>query len=109
MGEFIPIIAIIMGCTIPMVAIFSKHKERVAAMDRGIILDDRGRPIGAANSNAAIEAEMKELRERVKVLERIVTDGGYNLANEIEALRDARTESDKGTGVPLNVSSREKV
>ena len=30
------------------------------------------------------------LEQRVRVLERIVTDSGYTLASEIEALRDAR-------------------
>ena len=31
-----------------------------------------------------------ELEDRVRVLERIVTDGGYDLASKIEALRDER-------------------
>ena len=31
-----------------------------------------------------------ELEERVRILERIVTDGGYDLARKIEALRDER-------------------
>ena len=31
-----------------------------------------------------------ELEDRVRVLERIVTDGGYDLAHKIEALRDER-------------------
>ena len=31
-----------------------------------------------------------ELEERVRVLERIVTDRGYDVATQIEALRDAR-------------------
>lgn len=30
------------------------------------------------------------LEERVRILERIVTDGGYDLAHKIEALRDER-------------------
>jgi len=34
--------------------------------------------------------EMVELRERVRVLERIVTNSGYDLASQIEALRDER-------------------
>ena len=108
MGELIPIVGIIMGCMIPISAIWAKHQQKVAAMQRGIILDDRGNPVASANSNAAIDAEVKELRERVKVLERIVTDGGYNLANEIEALRDARSASDQGAGIPLNIGTREK-
>ena len=31
-----------------------------------------------------------DLEERVRVLERIVTDKGYDVASQIEALRDAR-------------------
>ena len=31
-----------------------------------------------------------ELEDRIRVLERIVTDGGYDLAHKIEALRDDR-------------------
>ena len=34
-------------------------------------------------------AEVERLEQRVRVLERIVTDGGYTLASEIEALREA--------------------
>lgn len=39
---------------------------------------------------AALEDEVQELRDRVKVLERIVTDGreGRSLAEQIESLRD---------------------
>jgi hypothetical protein len=36
------------------------------------------------------EARVAELEDRVRVLERIVTDGGYDLASKIEALRDTR-------------------
>ena len=41
-------------------------------------------------SRAALEAEVDALRERLRVVERIVTERGYTLADEIEALRDAR-------------------
>ena len=34
--------------------------------------------------------EVERLEQRVRVLERIVTDGGYTLASQIEALRDDR-------------------
>jgi hypothetical protein len=34
---------------------------------------------------------IEELEERVRILERIVTDRGYELAQKIEALRDDRT------------------
>jgi hypothetical protein len=35
-------------------------------------------------------AEVERLERRVRVLERIVTDSGYTLASQIEALRDDR-------------------
>jgi hypothetical protein len=41
---------------------------------------------GAARRDERVE----ELEDRVRVLERIVTDGGYDLAHKIEALRDER-------------------
>lgn len=48
--------------------------------------------IGATSELAAEKAtqytvRMSELEERLKVLERIVTDGGYETAAQIEALR----------------------
>jgi hypothetical protein len=43
--------------------------------------------------SAQQDARVDELEERVRVLERIVTDGGYDLAHKIEALRDERPAS----------------
>ena len=53
--------------------------ERIAA---GVA--ERGR------SDPQQAKQIAELQERVRVLERIVTDGGYDLAHKIEALRDER-------------------
>jgi hypothetical protein len=39
---------------------------------------------------AQVVGRVEELEDRVRVLERIVTDGGYDLAHKIEALRDER-------------------
>ncbi|WP_284124920.1 hypothetical protein [Parerythrobacter aestuarii] len=57
----------------------------------------------------ALKAENRQLhdmldamKDRMIVLEKIVTDRGYSLADEIEALRD------KDAGVPLNIESKEK-
>lgn len=58
--------------------------------------------------NAALRGELKTVHDRVAVLERIVTDKGYGLSEEIEALRDARDTRDDGAGVPLAFGSREK-
>jgi hypothetical protein len=42
------------------------------------------------NNNVQVVGRVTELEDRVRVLERIVTDGGYDLAHKIEALRDER-------------------
>jgi hypothetical protein len=84
-GFLIPMIAIIMGVSIPIVAIKLKHREKIEQMRLAASGNrDDGR---AAQQDARIE----ELEDRVRVLERIVTDGGYDLAHKIEALRDERS------------------
>lgn len=98
-GVFIPIIALM----IPIVAIWTKHQQKLAEMN--------------VNSTAAATAEkaaqyssrVTELEDRVRVLERIVTDRGYDIATQIEALRDQRRVDEGDAGVPLNVGKREKV
>lgn len=80
MGELIPIVAIIMGCGIPMLVIWTKHQQRVAEMQVKT----------TAEKAAQYATHNTELEERVRVLERIVTDRGYDVATQIEALRDAR-------------------
>ncbi len=42
----------------------------------------------SAEKAAQYAASNKELEDRVRVLERIVTDKGYDVATQIEALRD---------------------
>ena len=42
------------------------------------------------DENLTLRAELSAYAERTKVLERIVTDKGYDVATQIEALRDAR-------------------
>ena len=54
--------------------------------------------------NAELRAELGSLKDRLGNVERIVTDGGYGLTQEIESLRD----QEDGSGVPLNVRSQEK-
>ena len=49
-----------------------------------------GQVRGDSDSSRQVTGRVDELEERVRVLERIVTDGGYDLASKIEALRDER-------------------
>ena len=58
-------------------------------------LEEKRIAAGAARqvdeSGAQALGRVEELEDRVRVLERIVTDGGYDLAHKIEALRDERS------------------
>lgn len=103
MGEWIPIIAIIMGCMIPMVAIWTKHQQKVAEMQIGATA------AATAEKAAQYSSHVAELEQRVQVLERIVTDRGYDIATQIEALRDAREVDQASSGTQLNISTGERV
>lgn len=51
--------------------------------------------------NKALHDKVDAMQDRLVVLEKIVTDRGYSLAAEIEALRD-------DSGVPLNIANKER-
>lgn len=76
----IPILAL----SIPIIAIGTRHSRRMAE------LAVRKAEAEAASGKGANNDRTEWLEDRIKVLERIVTDKGTNLADEIEALRDAR-------------------
>nr|WP_166181063.1 hypothetical protein [Altererythrobacter segetis] len=44
----------------------------------------------SAEKAAQYASRITEMEDRIRVLERIVTDSGYNVASQIEALRDTR-------------------
>ena len=63
----------------------TKHRTR-----HGITIDNAGNERAVERENTELKREVEELRERVKVLERIATDGRETrlLSDEIEKLRD---------------------
>jgi ABC-type branched-subunit amino acid transport system ATPase component len=75
-GVLIPILGIMCG----MLAIWTHHQRRMARIQAQAI----------AEKAAQNTFQNTELEERMRVLERIVTDKGYDVATQIEALRDAR-------------------
>lgn len=101
-ATMIPIVAIIFGCGIPIVAIWAKHKEKVAAMQVSTTAEH------TAEKAAQYVGQIQRLEDRVQVLERIVTDRGYDIATQIEALRDQR-RVDEGAGVPLGLEKKERM
>ena len=66
-------------------AIWTKHQQKIAEFQLQ----------ATAEKAAQYAASNKELEDRVRVLERIVTDGGYDVATQIEALRDQRRVEDR--------------
>jgi IS5 family transposase len=71
--------------------VWTKHQAKIAEMHVK----------ATAEKAAQYASHTTELEERVRVLERIVTDKGYDVASQIEALRDARK-------VEARLDSREK-
>jgi hypothetical protein len=79
----IPFFAIGAGVMIPITAIRLKHQQKIEEMRLAA---------GASRSNdgrGRDEARFEMLEDRVQVLERIITDQGYSVAAQIEALRDS--------------------
>ena len=81
------IVAVIWG----FVAMFRHRHDR----HLGVVRDDDGNPVfppqpGEKAETPEMRREVEQLRERIKVLERIVTDDARprSLANEIENLRE---------------------
>jgi hypothetical protein len=83
LGVMIPILAIVMGISLGFFGVWTSHKQKLAKLQVEAAK-------AAAGNGGEQTREIKEWRERVGVLERIVTDGGYDLATRIEALRDER-------------------
>ncbi|BDI61725.1 hypothetical protein [Qipengyuania nanhaisediminis] len=63
----------------------------------------------SAEKAAQYASQIQKLEDRVQVLERIVTDRGYDVATQIEALRDVRDVEEKDSGVPLEINRKEQV
>ena len=101
LGILIPLAGIVMGCGIPMVAIWSKQKIKVAEMQVSATAQH------TAERAAQYASQVQKLEDRVRVLERIVTDKGYDVATQIEALRDTRTVETEDSGTPLSFENRE--
>ena len=77
---FIPLFAL----AIPIIGIWSKHRQKIVELQVNATVSL------SAEKAAQYASHTRALEERVRVLERIVTDKGYDVASQIEALRDAR-------------------
>ncbi len=102
-GVMIPVIAIVMGCSIGLLGVWTKHQQKMAAIQADTTAQH------TAEKAAQYASHIQRLEDRVQVLERIVTDRGYDIATQIEALRDTRRVDESGAGVPLGLEKKERV
>lgn len=70
----------VMALAIPILVIWTRHRRELLQLELAATAEKAAQ---YATSNAQLE-------ERVRVLERIITDGGFDTALQIEALRDQR-------------------
>lgn len=80
---FIPIFALL----IPIVAIAARTYRRTIEFREKQLELQAG---ATAEKAAQYAAHTERLEQRVRVLERVITDRGITVAEEIEALRDQR-------------------
>lgn len=78
-GILVPLAPFVMVAFI----VWSRHQTKLAEMQL------KGTTIETAEKAAQYAAQTERLEARVRVLERIVTDKGIDVADEIEKLRDA--------------------
>lgn len=97
LGILIPLAPFMMVAFI----VWSKNQTKLAEMKL------RETAESSAEKAAQYSTRVGDLEERVRVLERIVTDSGYNVSTQIEALRDQRRVEDAGT--PLGLDRKERV
>lgn len=100
--ENIAILIPIIGVMIPIVAIWAKHQQKMAEIQSDKTAEH------TAEKAAQYASHIQRLEDRVQVLERIVTDRGYDVATQIEALRDTRSVEHTDSGIPLNISKKEQ-
>lgn len=70
--DFFALIIPIMIFGIPLLAIWTSHQRKMRTID--------------AQANPKLEQELAGLRERVEVLERIVTDNNHSLLDKFKEL-----------------------
>ncbi|GGZ16287.1 hypothetical protein [Novosphingobium colocasiae] len=76
LGILVPLAGIGVGA----LAVWTRHQRRLVEMGMTV----------TAEKAAQYASQHRALEERVRVLERIITDGGFDTALQIEALRDQR-------------------
>ncbi len=78
MIEYLALLIPFAGIGVGVFAIWTSHQQKIMKMQSAI----------SAEKAAQYAVNNEQLEQRVRVLERIVTDKGFDLASQIEDLRD---------------------
>lgn len=97
LGIMIPILGILIG----FFGVWTQHTQKMAK------LQVEETATNTAERAAQYASQVQKLDDRVQVLERIITDRGYDVATQIEALRDSRETDAANAGVPLDFTNKE--
>ena len=90
-GVFIPILAIGLSIPLAFYGVWTSHKQKLAKLEVERLQAQAAASQGRTGEQAV---QIAELEDRMRVLERIVTDRGFDVAHQIEALRDQRRVED---------------
>ncbi len=90
-----------------MIMVGFSDVDQTSAQDRRAAGDKRPRPT-PPNALRNMPVSVQQLEDRVRVLERIVTDRGYDIATQIEALRDQRRVDEADSGVSIDSLRKER-
>ena len=82
--ETIWVLIPLFALSIPIIRVWTGHRQKIAELQMQTTAEL------SAEKAAQYASHTQALEDRVRVLERIVTDKGYDVATQIEALRDAR-------------------
>jgi hypothetical protein len=85
-GETIALVAIVGGLIAVTILMGTVFKRIMSYKEKQLVLTADN----TAEKAAQYAAQVEKLEARVRVLERIATDRGHDVAHQIEALRDER-------------------
>ena len=92
------IVAIAVAFPLAMISFAEMYKRLVSYKERQLELTaDR-----TAEKAAQYAAQVERLEERMRVMERIATDSGVNVAQQIESLRDTPAPLSATAGKEIN-------
>lgn len=104
-GETIALVAVVGGMVAVTILIGTIFKRIMSYKEKQLVLTADN----TAEKAAQYASQVEKLEARVRVLERIATDKGHDVAHQIDALRDMDASEDRNSGTPLGMPEKEKI